>query len=122
MLQILKRKNADGYEEVLSHLGLNVDDVDISESFENDTVNGYAVYKITPDDLYIYCVDTRDDMVLYDGVIRSVLFLAALRGVERAHFMLEDKSSAVALGFLTVDSDVLEPISSVLGNCSGCNR
>lgn len=121
MLQIIKRKDADGYERILANLGLNAYDTDISESISDDEVTGYAIYKILPDAVHFYAVDAGDDLVLYDGIVRSVLFLAAMRGIERAHFMLDDNSVMATLGFVTVDSNVLEPISSVLGSCSGCN-
>lgn len=121
MLQIIKRKDADGYEDILLGLGLNAYDTDISESISDGEVTGYAIYKILPDAVYFYAVNANGDLVLYDGIVRSVLFLAALRGIERAHFMLDDNSLTASLGFITVNSSVLEPISSVLGSCSGCN-
>ncbi len=121
MLQILKRKDADGYLHILERFGLSAYDTDISESVEDGTVNGYAVYRLSPEGIFFYDVKAND-LTIYDGIVRSVLFLAALKGVERARFLLDDKSNVISLGFVSLETDVLDPISGVLGGCSGCGN
>ncbi len=121
MLSILKRKDAEGYLHILEKFGLSPIDTDISESIENGIVSGYAIYRLTPDGLFIYDVKAND-LTIYDGIVRSVLFLATLKGVEKAKLLLDDKLDAITLGFITIDNDVIEPISNVLGGCSGCGH
>lgn len=122
MLQILKRKDVKGYEAELSELGLDPFFTDISEAVDNDAVTGYAIYVLTPEALFIHKVEANGDTVLYDGIVRSILFLAALKGVEKAVFSDSERNDASALGFISFDSNVLDPISRVLGSCSGCER
>ncbi len=121
MLQILKRKDTDGYQHIIDKLGLSSIDTEISESIEDGAVTGYCIYRLTPVGLFIYDV-SANNLTVYDGVVRAVLFLAALKGVEKARFLLENKLNVITLGFITMDSDVLDPISNVLGRCSGCSN
>ncbi len=122
MLQILKRKDVKGYEAELSELGLDPFFTEISEAVDNGAVTGYAIYVLTPEALFIHKVEANGDTVLYDGIVRSILFLAALKGVEKAVFSDSERNDASALGFISFDSNVLDPISRVLGSCSGCER
>lgn len=122
MLQIIKRKDVKGYEAFISELGFDPFFAEISEAVENDAVTGYAIYNLTPEALFIHKVEANGDTVLYDGIVRSILFLAALKGVERAVFDECERLNASALGFISFDSNILDPISKVLGSCSGCGH
>ena len=122
MLQILKKDGVNGYEDVLSDLQLNGNpSVKISEAVNGDEINGFGVYELRPDALVIYMISDRGDLMLADGLLRSILFLAALKGVEKAVFERGSEDVAKKLGILK-HGKVLEPVSDVFSGCEGCKE
>ena len=120
MLQIIKKDGVKGYEKLLDDLGIiNDPDIKISEAVDGDKVNGFGIYKITPEKIYIYSLSAGEDIMLADGILRSVLFLAALRGVERAEFLNNTEEYSKKLGMIK-EGFVLEPISDIFGGCENC--
>ena len=65
-------------------------------------------------DIVITAMDSETELY-YDGLVRSVLAYANIRGVNRAVFAIEDERILYRLrgfGFITEDSRVLESISA----------
>lgn len=121
MLQIIKKIGCDGYEEILSSLGLGDMDVSISEAVDGETVNGYGIYRITPDEITVYKVYDGGDLMLCDGIFRSILFLAAMKGVEKAVLLNGTDEPAKKLRLLK-DGNVIEPVSEIFGGCDSCKQ
>ena len=120
MLQIIKKDGNEGYENILSELKLDGNsNVRISEAVNDDKVNGFGVYELRPDALVIYKIVDGGDLMLADGILRSILFLAAVKGVEKAVLERGSEDIAKKLGILK-DGNILEPISDVFGGCEGC--
>lgn len=120
MLQIIKKDGTKGYESVLGDLGLSENkNVMISEAVDGEKVNGYGIYELRPDEEVIYKISDGGDLMLADGILRSILFLAALRGVEKAVFECGSEKLTNRLGILK-DGIVLEPISDIFGGCESC--
>ena len=88
MLQIVKQENkSPKYIEKIKSLGMEPNDVSVSESIDSGVVIGYALYSILSDCVKIYYIEAKsktgeNDLLLFDGIARSVLFLAVLKGVE----------------------------------------
>lgn len=121
MLQIIKKDGNDGYEEILSELKLDGNpNVRVSEAVNGDEINGFGIYELRPDAIVIYKIADFGDPMLADGILRSILFLAAVKGVEKAIFEQGNEDCAKKLGILK-DGSILEPISDVFGGCEGCN-
>ena len=122
MLQIIKRENVNGYEGVLDELSLSGDEnVRISEAVDGEKVDGYGVYAIFPEYIAIYKISDGGDLMLADGILRSILFLAAMKGIERAEFYNGSEDFARRLGMIK-DGTVLEPISDVFDGCQSCKH
>ena len=121
MLQILKREDKSPYLAEIAELGLSGNEIAVSEAVDGDLVLGYALYKISPEAIEIYKISPQNDLLLFDGIARSILFLAVLKGVERAEFKLSDLTEAKKLGFAD-ENGVLEDISSVFSGCKGCKH
>ena len=121
MLQILKREDKSPYLAQIADLGLSDSEISVSEAVDGDLVLGYALYKISPEAIEIFKISPQNDLLLFDGIARSILFLAVLKGVERAKFKLNDLTEAKKLGFVN-DDGVLEDISSVFSGCKGCKH
>ena len=123
MLQIVKREDNTGYENILSGLGISgISDIKISEAVSGNSVDGYVIYKIGNDSVTLYDVNANDDLMLFDGLVRSALFLAAMQGIEKAFFDLADRTDLLKLRFISADSNVLEPISEMLSGCEHCKH
>lgn len=122
MLQILKKDGIKGYEDALAGLGIGGNqNVRISEAVNGDEVDGYAIYEIDPEKVIIYAVSDGGDLMLGDGILRSVLFLGALAGIEKAEF--KNGSEALAQRLAMIKSGtVLEPISDVFNGCQSCKH
>lgn len=120
MLQIIKKDGTDGYEKILSELSLDKNsNVKISEAVNGDEVNGFGIYEFTPEAEIIYMISDGGDLMLADGILRSILFLAALKGIEKAVFENQSDNIAKRLGIIK-DGNILEPISDIFGGCENC--
>lgn len=123
MLQILKKEGVEGYEEALEELGLSGSpNIKISEAVSSGKVDGYGIYEITPEEIKVYSLRCGGDLVLADGLIRSILFLAALKGVEKAEFLNGAEELAQRLKMIQPESNILEPISDIFGGCEDCKK
>ena len=123
MLRIVKREDNNGYESILASLDLcNVSDIMISEAVSENGVDGYVIYEISDDSITVYDVNSSGDIMLLDGLVRSALFLAAMRGIETAVFTTADRSDLIKLRFISAESNVLEPISEMLSGCEHCKH
>lgn len=122
MLQIIKKDGVEGYEKILEKLDLSGNtEISISEAVDGEKVDGYGIYELRPDCITIYMISDNGDLMLADGIIRSILFLAALKGVEKAVFEKGSEKAPNRLGILK-DGTVLEPISDIFGGCEGCKH
>lgn len=120
MLQIIKKDGLDGYEKVISDLGLSGNpNIRVSEAVNGDEINGFGVYELSADALTIYIISHGSDLMLADGILRSILFLAAVKGVEKAVFERGSEDIAKRLGIIK-SGTVLEPVSEVFGGCEDC--
>ena len=120
MLQIIKKDGVDGYEDVLKSLGLSeADGVSISEAVNGDIIDGYGIYRLEPEQITVYKISDGGDLMLSDGIIRSILFLAAMKGVEKAVFELGSDEPAKKLRLIK-EGNILEPISDIFGGCESC--
>lgn len=120
MLQILKQEDKTGYLEIISGLGLSERQAQISEAVDGENVTGFAVYEFLKDSIRIHMLSPDSDIVLLDGIIRSVLFLAVLKGIEKAEFLNDTFMPAVSLKILKSGERTLMPISEIFGGCKDC--
>ena len=122
MLQIIKKDGTDGYEKILEKLELTGNTaISISEAVDGEKVDGYGIYELRPDCITIYMISDTGDLMLADGIVRSILFLAASKGVEKAVFEKGSEKVPNRLGILK-DGTVLEPISDIFGGCEHCRN
>ncbi len=121
MLEILKQPDRSTYLDIIKGLGIDEESAQISESIDDGRVTGYSVYCFERGSIVVYTVSPADDLLLADGILRSVLFLAVLRGVESARLYGDAESAAIRLGYALNDG-LLEPISGLFGGCEGCGH
>ncbi len=126
MLEILEQKNLDAYQEILKNLQISGQaELHLSEAKEENSVKGYIIYAYEPEQVLIYVVSDGGDWNQCDGLVRSVLFKAQLRGLYRAVFLVQDiqmQERLAKLGFMKNDQKILGNIMEVMENCKKCKE
>lgn len=91
MLEIREKFTADGYEE-LSESEAS-DSFHITEAVDKDEVIGFIAYSYKKDKTVVYDYDDGGDLMLCDGLVRSVIFKSCIKAVETMEFRLSDEKN-----------------------------
>lgn len=129
MLEILEQKHPENYRENLDKIreipGMEFAEIHISEAIEENQVKGWILYAYQPEQVIIYEVSDNGDWNQCDGLVRSVLFKAQLRGINQAWFLVEDpemNGRLAKLGFMKNNQKKLKNIMDVMENCKKCKE
>lgn len=122
MLEILKQDNKESYKDIIAELNIPLSAAQVSEAMDNGNVTGYGIYEFSENSILIHKIAPENDLLLFDGIARSVMFLAVLKGIERAEFGESLIKNARLLKYINMDSTVLEPISSIFNGCEHCRH
>ena len=110
------RETFDGY----SHLKALDENIHVTEALDGKVI-AFIAYAYTADSVIIYDYNDNGDVDLCDGLIRSVLLKACLRGIGTAEFKIihEEKFSRLALlRFINDDSRLLYNINDFMSRCT----
>lgn len=124
MLEIRELHDTSKYNDVFKKLG-DEKEYRVVESFGHDhEVNGYAVYSWTPEAVIIHDVSFGNDILLGDGILRSVLFKACLKGIECGICLAYEEETNLfdKMKYKTAEPGKIAPISSFLDGCSKCKE
>ncbi len=123
MLKIIEQKDKNAYAALRAQLPAHVL-LHITEAVEDSgAVSGYIAYAYEPEQVVIYAVEDGGDPDACDGLVRSVLFKAELRGLERAVFAMDEPSAHLRqLGFVRNDEKTLENITEIMEGCKKCKE
>ena len=89
MLQILQTENISRYSE---YCGEQSGDIHAVEAVDKDEILGFCVYHFDEDSVYIDFIDCNE-AELFDGLIRSVLYIANGKNYKNAVFNIDDEKS-----------------------------
>lgn len=124
MLKILEQQNTAPYQEILD--GINTPyKLYLTEAMDGEQVTGYILYAYEPDAVAVHVVDDGGDLMLCDGLVRSVLFKGLLRGLNKGVFRLTDEAMMAkmhTLRFVKSDENTLENIAEIMDNCKSCRE
>lgn len=123
MLEIQEKFDFAGYESVVAAAGVN--NVHITEALDADSPIGFIAYAYEAERTIVYDYDDGGDLLLCDGLVRSVMFKSVLKGIETMVFQLPDKTryeSLVKLRFLESGSDTCENLDGFMNACEHCNN
>ncbi len=124
MLKILEQPNTAPYQEIFD--GIRTDyPLYLTEAMDGDKVTGYIVYAYEPEQVAVHALDDGGDLMLCDGLVRSVLFKGLLRGLNKGVFRVTDASMMEkirTLRFVKSDKIVLENIAEIMDNCKSCKE
>lgn len=121
MLEIRPAKDYSLYKNIIDSIDFSGDRlVCIAEAVDKDKVIGYGIYYFTDVSVVIKHVESYNDLYLYDGIVRSVLFMASNNGIDTAVIDLHDMSIVEKLHFVSVGEKCIKNIDNILSNCKTC--
>lgn len=121
MLEIQEKFDKAGYEELTE----KADNLHITEAMEQGRATGYIAYAYEADRTIVYDYDDNGDIMLCDGLVRSVMFKSVLKGIETMIFDVPDRKkfdNLKKLCFLSGDSNVCENLNGFMNACSSCKN
>ncbi|MDO4863784.1 MAG: hypothetical protein Q4A05_06420 [Ruminococcus sp.] len=123
MLEIQERFDSAGYEHIIAAAGIN--NVHITEALDGGSAIGFIAYAYEAERTVVYDYDDGGDLMLCDGLVRSVMLKSAMKGIETMVFELPEPAklgSLVKLRFIAEGSNVCEDVDSFLGGCENCKN
>ncbi len=123
MLEIREKFTADGYEELSGSAAS--DSFHITEAVDKDEVIGFIAYSYEKDKTVVYDYDDDGDLMLCDGLVRSVIFKSCIKAVETMEFQLSDEKKYAnlrKLKFLPENSKTAENIDRFMNGCQNCKH
>ncbi len=124
MLKILEQTNHEPYRAVLDAIQ-SAYPLYLTEAMEGEQVTGYIVYAYEPDAVAVHAVQDGGDLMLCDGLVRSVLFKGLLRGLNKGVFRLQDAAMMERmekLRFVKNSQNELGNIAEIMDNCKSCKE
>ncbi|MCD7727690.1 MAG: hypothetical protein LUH08_00975 [Ruminococcus sp.] len=122
MLEIKVAEDREKYFEELSKFGLDEDLTLVVESYDKGEVNGYGFYHLEGDSVSIDYIESYQDLILFDGIVRSILFKAMLSGIDKAVFSDVQLGKFQMLGFVQNNYKTLDSIGDFLSKCKSCGK
>ena len=123
MLEIQECFDTEGYEHIIKAAGIN--NVHITEALSGGAAIGFIAYAYEAERTVVYDYDDGGDLVLCDGLVRSVMFKSALKGIETMLFELPDSNKYDALRklrFLRDGEKVCSDLDSFMNGCESCKN
>lgn len=123
MLQILECRDFTPYKKQLDMLDEFDGELHIAEAIGDNCVDGYAIYAINPNRITVYFAEAGNDLGLFDGIIRTVIFKAVIASVDSAYFARTVNDETLKqLGFIQNDSRELNKLADFMNNCKNCRN
>ncbi|MCD8328619.1 MAG: hypothetical protein LUC25_05930 [Ruminococcus sp.] len=122
MLEIKVATDREEYFEKLSKLGLDEELTLVVESYDKGEVNGYGFYHLEGDSVSIDYIESYQDLILFDGIVRSILFKAMLSGIDKAVFSDAQLGKFQMLGFVQNNYKTIDSIGEFLSKCKSCGK
>lgn len=121
MLEIIQAKDTEKYNDIFRTLGIEDINPSVFEAMTGGEVSGYGIYHYEKDTVVIYEIYT-DDLYLYDGIVRSILFKALTKDIKKARFEVKENERLIKLHFITSDNQIIDNIDYFMNNCKNCKK
>ena len=123
MLEIQEKFDTSGYESIIEGAGAN--NVHITEALDRGEAIGFIAYAYETERTVVYDFNDGGDLMLCDGLVRSVMFKSVLKGIDTMVFELPDKSkfaNLIKLKFLTDNTNICENLNGFMNACESCRK
>jgi hypothetical protein len=123
MLEIQERFDIVGYEKLREAAGSA--ELHITEALDRGSVIGFIAYSYGAERTVIYDYDDGGDLMLCDGLVRSVMLKSVLKGIKHMLFELDDSSKfddLTKLRFVSGDSRQCSDLDSFMNGCQSCKN
>ncbi len=121
MLEILQTKDKTKYVNDFIMLRIDKNNCNVFEATSGEDVIGYGIYYYQEDKVVIKLIKC-DDLYIYDGIVRAILFLSVTKGYKKAEFDMAEKERVIGLGFIKCGNSTLDNIDDFMNNCKKCNN
>lgn len=122
MLEIKTAADISPYISKIKELDLPEEMCIVAESFSGGLVNGWGIYHLADEGVSVDFVESGGDILLFDGIVRSILFKAMLSGIDKAVFSDMQGDKFILLGFVQNNGKTLDSISEFLSKCKSCKK
>lgn len=127
MLEILQARNKEKYKDRILKLNLDFDLSFVVEATDEGSSLGFGIYHFGIDEDYnpvveIDYVFDNSDILLLDGIVRSILFLAMMKQIDKAKFNLTQTDELLKLGFVQNNYNYLDSIAKFMSKCKSCKN
>ena len=123
MLEIQERFDTAGYEHIISAAGDNI--AHITEALDGGKAMGFIAYAYEAERTVVYDYDDGGDLLLCDGLVRSVMFKSVLKGIETMIFELPDEEKYAnlrKLKFFAEGTNICENLDGFMNSCQSCGK
>ncbi|MBO4523150.1 MAG: hypothetical protein J5723_00530 [Ruminococcus sp.] len=123
MLEIQERFDTVGYEKLKEVAGSAV--LHITEAIDRESVIGFIAYSYGAEKTVVYDYDDGGDLMLCDGLVRSVMLKSVLKGIKHMLFELDDSAKfddLKKLRFVNGDSRQCSDLDSFMNGCQSCKK
>lgn len=123
MLEIQEKFSTEGYEDVVKAAGSAI--LHITEAVDKNMPIGFIAYSYEFDKTVIYDYDDGGDLMLCDGLVRSVIFKSCMKDIHTAEFRFSsnDKYDHIRkLKFLAAGETTANDIDSFMNGCQNCKH
>lgn len=122
MLEIREKLSYEGYEELAEKA--KPAELHITEAFDKETVIGFVAYSYEADKTVIYDYNDGEELMLCDGLIRSVLFKSCLKGIGTVELACgaEKLESLERLRFIGKGCRIIDDPDSFMNGCEHCKN
>jgi hypothetical protein len=123
MLEIQERFDTVGYEGLAERAGCS--ELHITEALDGGGVIGFIAYSYGAEKTTVYDYDDGGELMLCDGLVRSVMLKSVLKGISHMLFELDcdDKYEELKkLRFLGGESRMCSDLDSFMNGCQSCGK
>ena len=123
MLEIQEKLTSDGYDELRKAAGSA--ELHITEALDRNEVIGFIAYSYGAEKTVVYDYDDCGDIMLCDGLVRSVMLKSVLKGINHMLFELPDDTkyeNLRKLRFISADSRQCGDLERFMNGCQHCKN
>lgn len=122
MLEIQEKFDFTGYSSVIEKA--LTDNIHITEAMEQGRAVGFIAYAYDSEKTVVYDYDDNGDLMLCDGLVRSVMLKSMLKGIGTMVFEVPKSKlyNLKKLHFISDNGNICENLDSFMNACESCGN